>query len=85
MMEYRPSFRRKLAGWSLMTVGVAGLVLPLLNGTLFLVFGMFVMRHQYRWANRGIAWSERRWPWMMGKVEQMESGMVHRMRALRRG
>lgn len=81
MMEFRPSIRRKLAGWSLMVVGVAGLILPFLNGTLFLVFGMFVMRHQYAWAHRGMAWSTARWPWMMGKVEEMEAGMVHRLRA----
>jgi hypothetical protein len=80
MMEYRPSVPRKVAGWSFMTLGVVGLVLPFLQGFLFLALGLFVMRHQYLWAHRGMGWMQQRWPGMIGKVEGMEARLVARTR-----
>jgi len=80
MIELRPSFRRKLAGWVLMLVGVLGLILPFLNGTLFLVAGMFVMRHQYAWSQRGVAWAAGKWPGMMARVEEIEGKLAIRAR-----
>ncbi len=81
MMEYRPSVPRKVAGWFLMVLGVIGLVLPFLQGFLFLALGLFVMRHQYLWAHRGMGWVQGRWPGMVGKVEAMEARLVFRTRA----
>lgn len=76
MMEFRPSLKRKAAGWGLMVLGVIGVILPFLNGTLFLALGMFVMRHQYIWAHRGMGWVAGRWPDMVAKVEAMETRLV---------
>jgi hypothetical protein len=76
MMEYRPSARRKAAGWSLLGLGVVGLVLPFLQGFLFLALGTFVLRHQYFWAHRGMGWIEARWPETVQQVERMESRMI---------
>ena len=76
MMEFRPSLKRKAAGWGLMVLGVVGVILPFLNGTLFLALGMFVMRHQYIWAHRGMGWVSGRWPDMVGKVEAMEARFI---------
>jgi hypothetical protein len=81
MMEFRPSMKRKAAGWSLMGLGVIGLVLPFLNGLLFLALGMFVMRHQYLWAHRGLGWVAGRWPDAVTKAEGMEARMVAWTRA----
>jgi hypothetical protein len=78
MMEFRPSIRRKAAGWSLMGLGVLGLVLPFLQGFIFLVLGTFVLRHQYFWAHRGMGWIGTRWPHAVGKVEAMEARFVMR-------
>lgn len=80
MMEFRPSIKRKAAGWSLMGLGVVGVVLPFLNGTLFLALGMFVMRHQYLWAHRGMGWISGRWPDTVVKVEAMEARLLARIR-----
>lgn len=77
-MEFRPSVRRKAAGWSLLGLGTLGLVLPFLQGFLFLALGVFVLRHQYLWAHRGMGWIESRWPDAVGKVEQMERRLVAR-------
>jgi hypothetical protein len=88
MMEFRPSIRRKAAGISLLGLGVLGLVLPFLQGFLFLALGLFVLRHQYLWAHRGMGWIEGRWPEMVGKAEALETRLVGwfagRMAGLRR-
>lgn len=76
MMEVRPSVKRKAAGWGLMVLGVIGLILPFMNGLLFFALGMFVMRHQYMWAHRGLGWVEGRWPQAVVKAESMEARMV---------
>jgi hypothetical protein len=81
MMEFRPSIKRKAAGWSLMGLGVVGIVLPFLQGFLFLALGMFVLRHQYFWAHRGMGWIGGRWPDMVTKIEDMETRMLVSLRA----
>jgi uncharacterized protein YqgC (DUF456 family) len=81
MMEFRPSVKRKAAGWSLLGLGVIGTVLPFLQGFLFLALGMFVLRHQYFWAHRGMGWIGSRWPTMVARVEDMELGLLLRARA----
>jgi hypothetical protein len=78
MMEFRPSVRRKAAGISLLGLGVVGLVLPFLQGFLFLALGLFVLRHQYLWAHRGMGWVAGRWPGAVGQVETMEARLLAR-------
>ncbi|HWX50253.1 MAG TPA: PGPGW domain-containing protein [Roseomonas sp.] len=73
MQPQRSSWKRKVAGWSLLTVGVAGLVLPLLNGTIFLLLGLFILRDQHSWSRRCLEWCDRRWPGQMGKLEKFEA------------
>ena len=85
MMEFRPSLKRKAAGWSLMGLGVIGLVLPFLQGFLFLALGTFVLRHQYLWAHRGMGWISTRWPDTVMKVEAMELRLIGRARAAKDG
>lgn len=85
MMEFRPSLQRKVAGWSLMGLGVLGLVLPFLQGFLFLALGTFVLRHQYLWAHRGMGWISSRWPDAVTKVEGMELRMIERTRVWKDG
>ena len=83
MMEFRPSIKRKATGWSLMGLGVLGLVLPFLQGFLFLALGLFVLRHQYLWAHRGTGWVASRWPGTVAKAEAMEERLFIRMRRIR--
>jgi hypothetical protein len=47
----------------------------------FFALGLFIMRHQYHWAHRGLAWTESRWPDAVAKVEGMEHRLVLRGRA----
>lgn len=74
--------KRKAAGWSLLGLGVIGTVLPFLQGFLFLALGMFVLRHQYIWAHRGMGWIGSRWPTLVARIEDMEARFVIRARTL---
>jgi uncharacterized membrane protein YbaN (DUF454 family) len=67
---------RKLLGFSLLVLGVIGLVLPILQGALFLALGLFVLRDQYPWARRWMGKLEARFPRMMAKVETMEARLI---------
>lgn len=76
MMEYRPSLKRKVVGIALLFLGVLGTVLPILQGVLFIALGLFVLRHQYAWAHRGMEWLRARWPRQVDGVEAMEARLI---------
>lgn len=82
MVILRPSLPRKIMGWAMLALGVLGLVLPFLQGFLFLAYGVFTLRDQHIWAARRWAWVAGRWPEMVGKLEVMELRMLMRMRHL---
>lgn len=42
----------QVVGWMFIVVGVAGLFLPVLQGILFLLIGLFILSTQYAWAHR---------------------------------
>lgn len=70
------SLVRKLAGFGLLGLGLLGLVLPILQGILFLALGLFVLRDQYDWARDGMAKLRARWPRQVEGVEAMEARLV---------
>jgi predicted PurR-regulated permease PerM len=71
-----PSLKRKICGIGLLVLGVLGLVLPVLQGGLFLGLGLFVLRDQYGWARRAIGWLRHRWPRTVDGVEAMEARLL---------
>lgn len=78
MLTFRPSWKRKLAGWSLLVLGVIGLILPLLNGTIFLLLGIFVLREQHAWSQRALGWCHARWPARVDSLGALEGRMLAR-------
>ncbi|MCQ4161730.1 hypothetical protein NON00_17585 [Roseomonas sp. GC11] len=78
MLVFRPSWKRKLAGWSLLALGVVGVILPFLNGTIFLLLGLFVLREQHAWSQRCLGWCEARWPGPVGRLGEMEARLIQR-------
>ncbi|CAA9280072.1 MAG: hypothetical protein AVDCRST_MAG27-3962 [uncultured Craurococcus sp.] len=70
------SWARKFIGFSLLALGVLGLVLPILQGVLFLALGLFVLRDQYPWARRWMGKLEDRFPRLMVRVETMEARLI---------
>ena len=75
-MPGAPSLGRKVAGIGLLFIGVLGVILPILHGGIFLALGFFVLRDQYGWARRGMAWMRERWPGMTDRVEAMEAKLI---------
>lgn len=76
MVDLRPSWKRKLAGWGLIGFGVVGIVLPFLHGLIFLLLGVFMLRHQYLWAHNLLGPMERRFPAMMARMDGMETKVI---------
>ena len=79
MVILRPSMSRKATGWSLLVLGVLGLVLPFLQGFLFLALGVFVLRDQHIWAARRWGGVAGRWPQHVARIEVMEASLGRRM------
>ena len=50
------------AGWALVILGVAGLVLPILPGVALLIVGLSFLSLEYKWARRWIGPLLRRFP-----------------------
>ncbi|WP_149539982.1 PGPGW domain-containing protein [Siccirubricoccus phaeus] len=67
---------RTLSGLGLLVLGVLGLVLPVLQGGLFIALGLFILRHRFAWARRAMAALERRWPNAVHRVEAMEGRLI---------
>jgi len=89
MSDSRPAYvslnprpGRKALGWLFIVLGVLGLVLPFLQGFLFLALGVFVLRDQYVWAANRWAWVAGRWPGAVGRIEGMETSVAARTAAL---
>jgi hypothetical protein len=82
MVILRPSWPRKLTGYVMLFLGVLGLILPFLQGFLFLAAGTFVLRDQHVWAARLWAKIIARWPSLAERAEGMEAGALARTRRL---
>lgn len=82
MVILRPSLSRKVTGWSVLVLGVLGLVLPFLQGFLFLALGVFILRDQHVWAAQRWSWVRDRWPQHVARVEEMEAALGRRLAAM---
>ena len=57
------------AGWALLVLGCAGLVLPVLPGVMLLVIGLSFLSLEYKWARRWMDPLLRRFPAAEKKLE----------------
>jgi uncharacterized membrane protein YbaN (DUF454 family) len=72
-------------GWGFILVGIAGLFLPVLQGILFLLIGLFILSSEYVWAHKLLAKLKERFPKIAAqfdkakdKAEAWISRVVHR-------
>lgn len=49
-------------------LGIAGLILPILQGVLFLIVSAFLLAPYSLWVQKQLARSERRFPWLFEKA-----------------
>jgi uncharacterized membrane protein YbaN (DUF454 family) len=47
-------------GYGLLTLGVIGIIVPILNGTIFLILGLLILSRHTRWAATWLEWLKRR-------------------------
>ena len=62
MKSARKRIAGLIVGWSFIILGVAGLVLPFLQGVLFILIGLIILSSQYAWARLALAKLRKRFP-----------------------
>lgn len=60
-------------GYSLVTLGVIGIIVPVLNGTVFLVFGLLILSRHTRWAASWLEWLKARSARLGSLIERGET------------
>jgi len=58
-----------LLGWIFFVLGLVGLVLPVLQGILFLSLGLYILSREYDWARRWMDKLRRRYPKVFARAE----------------
>ncbi len=51
-----------LTGWGFVLLGIVGLVLPILQGILFLLIGLVILSSEYVWAHHVLEKLQKRFP-----------------------
>ena len=59
-------------GYSLVTLGVIGIIVPVLNGTVFLIFGLLILSRHTRWAASWLEWLKARSVRLGALIERAE-------------
>jgi uncharacterized protein len=57
------------AGWSFILLGIVGLVLPFLQGILFILVGLTILSSEYEWARRWLTKLRERFPKIAGVAD----------------
>ena len=58
-----------VVGWAFILLGIAGLFLPVLQGILFLLIGLFILSSEYVWAHKLLHKLKLRFPHMAEHFE----------------
>ncbi len=59
-----------LTGWGFVLLGIAGLVLPILQGVLFLFIGLVILSSEYVWAHNLLKKLQKHFPGLSARVHQ---------------
>jgi uncharacterized membrane protein YbaN (DUF454 family) len=59
-----------VSGWAFIALGVVGLFLPVLQGVLFLLIGLFILSSEYVWAHRLLQKVRNRFPRVAAKFDE---------------
>jgi uncharacterized protein len=81
--EPRPRWRRWAIislGWTFVLLGVAGLVLPFLQGVLFLALGLVLLAGEHAWAARLLHRLKQRFPRLAAATQAAEERAKAMMR-----
>ncbi|MGH9556042.1 MAG: PGPGW domain-containing protein [Terriglobales bacterium] len=59
-----------MVGWSFVLLGIAGLFLPILQGVLFTLIGLFILSSEYVWAHHLLERLRARFPRLSAAAHQ---------------
>lgn len=73
-IEQKLLFRmaQSVLGWTFLVLGVLGLLLPLLQGVLFIVIGLTILSTRNAFARRMLSKLEQKYPEIYAKVERLK-------------
>jgi len=57
------------AGWFFLFVGILGLVLPFIQGILFIILGLYLLSNQLQWAKNILNKIRNRYPVLFNKIK----------------
>jgi len=64
-------------GWTFLVLGVLGLLLPLLQGVLFIVIGLTILSTRNAFARRILSRLEQKYPEIYARVERLKQRFAH--------
>jgi uncharacterized membrane protein YbaN (DUF454 family) len=59
-----------VVGWMLIAFGIVGLFLPVLQGVLFILLGLYVLSRESETAHRWLQSGRKRYPHLDGKIKE---------------
>ena len=74
---------RLTVGWTFIVLGVLGLVLPFLQGILFIAIGLAIIAPEYQWAQDRLDWLRERFPQVASgfdRAQERAESMISRLR-----
>ncbi len=86
--EMRTKLKRlaiQIAGWAFILLGIVGLFLPILQGILFLLVGLFLLSTEYVWAHRLLEELRTRFPKLNLQFEKASARANLWMQRFKRG
>jgi hypothetical protein len=66
-----------IAGWAFVLVGIAGLFLPVLQGVLFILIGLFILSSEYIWAHHLLEKIRLRFPRVASQLDHAKQKGAH--------
>jgi hypothetical protein len=71
-----------IAGWTFVLVGIVGLFLPVLQGVLFILIGLFILSSEYVWAHHLLEKVRRRFPRVASQLDHAKERGAHWLRRI---
>lgn len=84
MEEKLKSILRITLGWVFIFLGIAGLLLPFLQGILFLVIGLYLLSHESPRAKNLLKKVRERFPSLARKLDQVKAKNKHLLKRIRK-
>ena len=69
-------------GWAFVLLGIVGLFLPVLQGVLFILIGLFILSSEYIWAHHLLQRVRQRFPRVASQFDHAKEKSAHWLRRI---